>query len=519
MLRPSQFADFQADVAIALAKKVGKPPREVAAKIVAALDLDGVCDEVEIAGPGFINLTSPTPGSPRAAGGRGRRARGVVPAPGSARPSSSTTRRRTSRRRCTSATCARRSSATRSRALLEFAGPRRRPAEPHRRLGHAVRHAHRAPARRRRGRRASELPWASSATSTSAARAKFDSDPGVRRARARSASCCCRPATPDTLALWRQLVDLSKRYFATVYAAARRHAARRGRRAARASTTRCSPASRPSSRTAGIARISDGALCVFRRGFTSRDGEPLPLIVRKQDGGYGYGDHRSRGAPLPRARRSARRACSTSSARRRRSTSRWCSPSARQAGWLPAPARAEHVAFGAVLGADKKMFKTRAGDTVRLADLLDEAVERAAASCHRRSPAGPRRGRARRAGAGRSASAPSSTPTSRTTASRTTSSTGTACSRPRATPGRTCSTRTRASARSSARRAEQGVARTADAAIRLREPAERALALELLGFGGAVTEVGEHAASRTASAATSTISRRRSRRSSRTAPC
>ncbi len=50
-----------------------------------------------------------------------------------------------------------------------------------------------------------------------------------------------------------------------------------------------------------------------------------------------------------------------------------------QAGWLKAPARAEHVAFGAVLGADKKMFKSRAGDTVRLTDLIDEAVERAAA--------------------------------------------------------------------------------------------------------------------------------------------
>jgi arginyl-tRNA synthetase len=52
---------------------------------------------------------------------------------------------------------------------------------------------------------------------------------------------------------------------------------------------------------------------------------------------------------------------------------------ARLAGWLVPPARAEHVAFGSVLGDDRKMFKTRAGATVRLADLLDEAVARAEA--------------------------------------------------------------------------------------------------------------------------------------------
>jgi arginyl-tRNA synthetase len=50
---------------------------------------------------------------------------------------------------------------------------------------------------------------------------------------------------------------------------------------------------------------------------------------------------------------------------------------ARLAGWLKPPARAEHVAFGSVLGDDRKMFRTRAGGSIRLVDLLDEAVERA----------------------------------------------------------------------------------------------------------------------------------------------
>jgi len=56
------------------------------------------------------------------------------------------------------------------------------------------------------------------------------------------------------------------------------------------------------------------------------------------------------------------------------------------AGWLKPPARAEHVAFGSILGQDKKMLKTRAGDTVSLSSLLDEATDRAGAELARREP-------------------------------------------------------------------------------------------------------------------------------------
>src|SRR6202050_3887502 len=57
VLRVSQHADYQADVAMALAKKLGKPPREVAAAIVQRLSLEGIAGKVEIAGAGFINVT------------------------------------------------------------------------------------------------------------------------------------------------------------------------------------------------------------------------------------------------------------------------------------------------------------------------------------------------------------------------------------------------------------------------------------------------------------------------------
>src|SRR4029453_11557257 len=107
---------------------------------------------------------------------------------------------------------------------------------------------------------------------------------------------------------------------------------------------------------------------------------------------------------------------------------------ARRAGWVGDGVRLEHVAFGSILGSDKKMLKTRAGESVRLVDLLDEAIPRAARVGEEKAPdLAPGKG-ARPTRPARDASAPSSTRTSRATGSRTTCSTGTACSPSTATP-------------------------------------------------------------------------------------
>ena len=65
VIRPSQFADFQANAALALAKKLGDSPESVAQRIVDALDLDGVAEAPEISGPGFVNVRLTARGSPR----------------------------------------------------------------------------------------------------------------------------------------------------------------------------------------------------------------------------------------------------------------------------------------------------------------------------------------------------------------------------------------------------------------------------------------------------------------------
>src|SRR5580658_9055332 len=57
LIRPSSFADFQSNAALPLAKRLGRPPREVAAELAAGLDVAGICAEPAVSGPGFINLT------------------------------------------------------------------------------------------------------------------------------------------------------------------------------------------------------------------------------------------------------------------------------------------------------------------------------------------------------------------------------------------------------------------------------------------------------------------------------
>jgi arginyl-tRNA synthetase len=147
------------------------------------------------------------------------------------------------------------------------------------------------------------------------------------------------------------------------------------------------------------------------------------------------------------------------------------------------------VAFGAVLGADKKIFKSRAGEAVRLTDLLDEAVQRADAELARRTPdgdAGARHDLAVQIGIGAVKYADLANDRAKDYVFD--------LERMLATEGRTGPYLQYAHARIHSifrRAAEGGIARTASSSLVLAEPAERKLALELLEFGTAVLEAGE----------------------------
>ena len=137
----------------------------------------------------------------------------------------------------------------------------------------------------------------------------------------------------------------------------------------------------------GLLVTDEGARCVFLEGVSGKEGKPLPVIVQKSDGGFNYATTdlaaiRYRFAAAP-AGDGARRVIYVTDAGQA-SHFAGVFQVARRAGWIPDDGRLEHVPFGLVQGEDGKKLKTRAGDTVRLKDLLDEAVERSEADLRRR---------------------------------------------------------------------------------------------------------------------------------------
>ena len=137
----------------------------------------------------------------------------------------------------------------------------------------------------------------------------------------------------------------------------------------------------------GLLVTDEGARCVFLEGVSGKEGKPLPVIVQKSDGGFNYATTdlaaiRYRFAAPP-AGDGARRVIYVTDAGQA-SHFAGVFQVARRAGWIPDGGRLEHVPFGLVQGEDGKKLKTRSGDTVRLKDLLDEAVERSEADLRRR---------------------------------------------------------------------------------------------------------------------------------------
>ncbi|MFD6364256.1 arginine--tRNA ligase, partial [Streptomyces roseolus] len=128
----------------------------------------------------------------------------------------------------------------------------------------------------------------------------------------------------------------------------------------------------------GVAVRSEGALCVFFDDIKGPDGNPVPLIVQKSDGGFGYA-----ATDLSAIRDRVQNLKATSLLyvvdARQSLHFKMVFETARRAGWLNDEVKAVQLAFGTVLGKDGKPFKTREGETVRLVDLLDEAIDRASA--------------------------------------------------------------------------------------------------------------------------------------------
>ncbi|GGZ15207.1 arginine--tRNA ligase [Streptomyces poonensis] len=384
LLRRSDRADYQANGILALAKKAKANPRELAAQVVARVESGDVIKDVEVSGPGFLNVTI-TDGAitenlaARYADPDGRLGVPYAENPGTtvidyAQPNVAKEMHVGHLR-----------SAVIGDAvvqILEFVGEkvvrRHHIGDWGTQFGmliqYLIEHPHELD--HKEGEVSGEEAMSNLNRLYKASRALFDSDEEFKT-RARRRVVDLQAGEPETLALWQKFVDESKIYFYSVFDKLDMEirdpdvVGESGYNDMLDETCRLLEES-------GVAVDSEGALCVFFDDIKGPDGNPVPLIVRKSDGGYGYAAT-DLSAIRDRVFNLKANTLLYVVDARQSLHFRMVFETARRAGWLNEDVTAEQLAFGTVLGKDGKPFKTREGETVRLVDLLDEAIDRATA--------------------------------------------------------------------------------------------------------------------------------------------
>ena len=369
-LRPAtkpQFGHFQSNVALRLANAEGRRPRDVASEIVAKLEIADLCEPPDIAGPGFINFRLRTDvlasavtdqlADPNVGLEPADRSETVVidySAPNVAKQMHVGNLRSTIIGDCL-------------HRVLAAAGHR---VIPQNHIGDwGTQFGMLVEQILLDGTDALSLDLAGAEAVYQRANAHFKADPEFANA-ARRRVVALQSGDQETRQVWRQLLEISKAGFNAAYA-------RLGVLLTDADLAGESiynddlAAVVAELEESGIAVIDDGALCVFVEGFNA------PMIVRKADGGYGYST-----TDLAAVRHRVRnlhsdRIIYVVGAPQSFHFDQVFAVS-RLAGFLPDEVRAEHVAFGQVLGADGKKFSTREGTAVTLNTLLDAAEEQAA---------------------------------------------------------------------------------------------------------------------------------------------
>ncbi|MBE9120692.1 arginine--tRNA ligase [Tychonema sp. LEGE 07199] len=366
------FGDFQCNAAMSLGKKLGKPPRDLASAIIENLDIADICETPEIAGPGFINLKL-KPAYLEA------QVRAIAIDP---RLGISPTK-------------------TPQRVAIDFSSPNIAK-EMH--VGHlrstiigdaiartlefqghdVLRINHIGDWGTQFGMLIAYLREVHPEALTTAdaldlgdlvafyrqAKQRFDTDETFKET-ARQEVVKLQAGAEDTRRAWKLLCDQSRREFQVIYDLLDIKLTERGE----SFYNPLLPAVVEDLNKLGLLVESDGAKCVFVEGFTNKEGEPLPLIVQKTDGGYNYATTDLAAIRYRIQNDSAKRIIYITDSGQANHFAQVFAV-ARKAGWIPEDVEIVHVPFGLVLGEDGKRLKTRSGDTVRLQDLLDEAIVR-----------------------------------------------------------------------------------------------------------------------------------------------
>lgn len=372
--------DWQANFAMKLAKAVGEPPRAVAEQVVAELgDAGGLLAAVEVAGPGFLNLSF-APGA-LAEWATFALADPRLGVPVAAEPQT---------------------------VVVDYSAPNVAK-EMH--VGHlrstvigdalvrtlefeghtVIRANHLGDWGTQFGMLTQHMldrgvehlrDFAALGELYRDAKQRFDSDEDFKDA-ARRRVVALQAGDPHTLALWQDLVDVSLAHINAIYAQldvtlGDEHVVGESFYNPRLVQTVADLLE------AGVAVESQGAVVVASQRFTDQDGNPGVLMVRKSDGGYGYGTTDLATIRYRAQELKADRLVYVTDARQAQHFA-MVFDTATAAGWIDGTVP-EHVPFGAMLGDDGKPFKTRAGGTVPLSELLDSALERARAIVDERNP-------------------------------------------------------------------------------------------------------------------------------------
>ncbi|MBD2048705.1 arginine--tRNA ligase [Coleofasciculus sp. FACHB-64] len=375
-----KFGDYQSNGAMSLTKKLGQPPRAIAQKIVEYIDVTDFCRPPEIAGPGFINFTlkpeyleaqlSAIQADSRLGTSKAKHPQRVVvdfSSPNIAKEMHVGHLRSTIIGDCIART-------------LEFQN------HDVLRLNHVgdwgtqfgMLIAYLREVCPEALTTANAIDLGDLVAFYRKAKQRFDEDEKFQET-ARQQVVKLQAGDEESRRAWQLLCEQSRQEFQIIYDRLDVHLTERGE-------------SFYNPLLAGVVEdlaqlgllVEDnGAKCVFLEGFTNKEGEPLPMIVQKSDGGYNYATTDLAALRYRIEQDRADRIIYVTDAGQANHFTQVFQV-AQRAGWIPDNLELVHIPFGLVLGEDGKKLKTRSGETVRLRDLLDEAIARARADLETR---------------------------------------------------------------------------------------------------------------------------------------